>query len=74
MKFSLSTILALRSSRQALFLTFAIVMITIIAAFAIFGVNFLARNVTTAFEISGRGVPEQRFDIKGFEALKLESQ
>ncbi len=63
-----------RFSRQTIFSILAVVMAGLLFAFIMFAIGFLLSNINVAFEISGRGSPEQRFDIKGFEALKLQSQ
>lgn len=63
-----------RPSRQTLFSFLAVVMAGLLLLFIIYAIGFLLGNINVAFEMSGRGSPEQRFDIKGYEALKLQSQ
>lgn len=60
-----------RFSRQTLFSVLAVVMAALLISFIVYAIGFLLSNINIAFEISGRGAPEQRFDTKGFEALKL---
>ena len=69
----LKTAKSFKLSRQAIFSILAIVMALLVLLFIIYSIGFLASSLDTAFDITGPGSPEERFDIKGYEALKLKS-
>ena len=61
----------MRMSRKALFSILAIVMIILVGSFVLYSVNFLVTNLNSALTAGNGTAPVQKFDIKGFEALKL---
>ncbi len=61
----------MRMSRKVLFSILAIAMIVLVGSFVLFSVNFLVTNLNTALTAGNGAVPAEKFDIKGFEALKL---
>lgn len=60
-----------KMTRQNMFSLLAFVMVIGIIGFSIYCAVFLVTKFDTALELSGPGVPAQRFDIKGFETLDL---
>lgn len=59
-------------SRRALFSALAILMLVGLGVFVVYEVTFIATNLNTAISPGSGNTAVEKFDIKGFEALKLQ--
>ena len=59
-------------SRRVLFSILAIAMIVGLGFFVVYAVTFLGENLNAALTAGTANTATEKFDIKGFEALKLQ--